>query len=348
MTTGVIHTSPGSVGKWLAIVIGCIALFWIAANIRVHAAPVLDFLIRNQAPIVSLIGVLVGVGVVAFGIGRLQEGALGPPVRNLDGVVRVMTLPDLRRFLIPAAVAMLFFAGIGASRPIPPATGLELPTPLRDDSSNRQLLLFIHGWNGDPQGTWRQFPDLVVSDSQYDDFNVWAIQYPTFMIRRNLSIGQLADFITKYMEAQSHTFDRYSKVVVIAHSMGGLVAREIAIQEALRGRQPSFTKVIEVSTPHQGASPAKLTATLGISRELTADMEPGSDFLRDLETHWNALRSPPPTFCIGSPHDEVVPSESATAYCTDATHYAQGGHREVVKPESHTDVRYVIPMGQVR
>lgn len=313
-------------------------------------APLLDLVIRHQTLFFTIVGLVLAVLIITYAaeVGRISEArATVKAQTGREFVPAVIVAPLLLPFMLAAGASVAGGAAVGAVSPIPRTVGLELPPPLRDTPQNRALLLFIHGWNGDSAGTWRQFPQLVIADDRFSAYNVWSIDYPTFMLRRNLSIAQLADFFTRHFDDSSRIFDRYERVVVVAHSMGGLVAREVAIQQTLRSRPQPFAKIIEIATPHEGADPAGLAKALRLTRPLTDDMQKGSEFLRDLRTHWFALRSKPPTFCIGSPQDVVVSIPSATSQCTDATNYFEGSHTAIVKPVSHADLRYTTPMAHV-
>lgn len=308
--------------------------------------PLVDFFIRQQRTLFAAIGFMLAIGFfgMAYSNGRLEAArhmTSGMPLHS------VFLHPVMRPISALILLALLVFLLLSLLRPIPPDSWLDLPAPLTDKANNDKLILFIHGWNGDAATTWRDFPNLAAGDSRLAGYNVWSIDYPTFMLRRNLSVTGVADFLTRHFNNTSQVFERYQEIVVVAHSMGGLVAREVAIQTVLHGRTRSFSKLIEISVPHEGANPARLGSALRISRPLTSDMAPGSDFLRDLQTHWFALAAKPHTYCISSPQDDVVSEASAKAQCADATGYPQGGHTEIVKPQSRSDLRYTTPMSQI-
>src|SRR5713101_4660628 len=79
-------------------------------------------------------------------------------------------------------------------------TALSFPSPLCH-ADQPDLLLFIHGWNGDPAFSWREFPRLVCSDPELTGATVLSLGYPTFLVQRNLSIEQLAHWINERLLA---------------------------------------------------------------------------------------------------------------------------------------------------
>lgn len=89
------------------------------------------------------------------------------------------------------------------------------------------------------------------------------------------------------------------KLVILAHSMGGLVARAYLRKHGTR----HVAKLITLGTPHQGTVMARLGAG-----ENGRHMVPGNDWLRRLNEHVPAL----PVVSVFSYHDNIVmPQESA-------------------------------------
>lgn len=340
----------------------------------------LDFIVRHQEGLLLAIGTVVSAIMLSFAMASGSAPPAGTPFDSAWAVNIRYGFPPLQgkrfrrtRLRIPravhrrrippeaprqsnrrlllggAAVAIwIAFKFVAALRPIPPAAGLQLPELIRTGPANTSLIIFLHGWNGDAVSTWQQFPQLAQRDQRIKGHDFLIINYPTYFLRRDLNITQLSEFIGRSLESDLHVFEHYRSVTVIAHSMGGLVAREIAIQHALRQTPGRFDRLIEIATPHNGADPARLAAALGISSEAAADLTRGSHFLSELRTHWMAFAAHPPTFCAGSPQDMVVREESALADCVDQLAYPQWGHTEMVKPSDTRDYRYVVPMRYIR
>ena len=167
------------------------------------------------------------------------------------------------------------------------------------------------------------------------------------MTRRNLTIGETASWIAEKLEA--NRIEHYSKIAIIAHSIGGLVSRKLILQ-----RRHDFQGVgilIEVGTPHTGTERyAQLLDDLGIripGNDLVLEVKVGSDFLRDLRNDWNALDPRTPTHCFTSPDDGLVSQDSALFQC-DKFHYLPGfDHTAMVKPSDAQDDRYTAPTREI-
>lgn len=235
---------------------------------------------------------------------------------------------------------------IGRTNPIPKTSYLDTGA-LALDKTKPNLIIFIHGWRGDSNGTWLRFPNLVRNDERFKDTHVIAVDYPVYVARRNLTIGETASWLSDNLEGNG--VEHYSKIAIIAHSIGGLVSRKIVLR-----RRPSLHTLgllVEVATPHLGTeSYAQLADTLGIpipGNDIVLEVKQGSDWLRELSNDWNDLEPKVPTQCFTSPNDNLVPSSSAIFQC-DKYHFLPGfGHTEMVKPENSSDDRYSEPIAEI-
>jgi pimeloyl-ACP methyl ester carboxylesterase len=102
----------------------------------------------------------------------------------------------------------------------------------------------------------------------------------------------------------------YENIHIIAHSMGGLVARSIYIQDRLGGAS-KIRSIVSIASTYLGAKFSELAAELGISKDLTEDIAPDSEFIKTLEDNWTDTNPKPLTYCFTSPADWIVSSLSA-------------------------------------
>jgi hypothetical protein len=303
----------------------------------------LDYIIRNQGVIFGTLG-----GLVTLGLLYLLH-AQTPRTRQIR--IR-LGLPDLGTVpvsLLPLA-ALAVGSLIGQARPLSSTFNLSLPKPLCAKPDNTNLLLFIHGWSGD-ETTWKNFPSLACGDTGLKNTDVVVVHYPTFITKRDLNLITLADWIKTQVDTIKEQ-DSYQQIRIIAHSMGGLVAREFTLLKSTNTpTAQTIDLLIEVATPHLGAPIAqleKLKRLLGIESSYVAqDVQPDSSYLRGLHTRWKNLRPRPWTICFTSPQDNIVAEDSATYQCDDHLTYPAGSHTELVKPQSPTDPRYVLPMREI-
>lgn len=140
---------------------------------------------------------------------------------------------------------------------------------------NKIPVLFVHGIDGSP----KNFKYLIQKLDQ-TKFQPWIFYYPTGLRLRlvgkflNDSVNEL---LVKY---------QIKKIYVVAHSMGGLVARSF-INYQLKNNQPSAVKLfISISTPWQGHKMAKFGVdNAPVIMPVWYDMAPDSKFLKKLYTN---------------------------------------------------------------
>ncbi len=299
----------------------------------------LDYLVRNQTFIILFIGMIVSALVYIiitkpWKYSREQRQRLAP-----------IAVPLAAIFTPMATMAAGFI--IASSEPVSKTVGLELPPPISKHESDT-LIIFIHGWNGDNDKTWEDFPMYASGDPELSHTDVLLISYPTFMLRRNLNIDGVSTFLNKDLK-KSGILNKYKKTAIIAHSMGGLVARSIIITREEMREEKQIDFLVEIGTPHQGSDYATIASVLGISSELTGDVTPRSKYLLDLRDHWNKIhKRRPRTYCLSSPQDSVVSTDSAIAYCDYYDQYVEWGHQEMVKPTSRKDERYWWPIDEIK
>jgi pimeloyl-ACP methyl ester carboxylesterase len=308
----------------------------------------LDFLVTHQA---ALFGVIAGAvtGALAARQWRLFDVVIAKLRRSNGGEASDAADTIKKHALNVIALSTVFLLMgilIGRSEPIPKTAALDLPKIAVRAEANKRLLIFLHGWYGDTEDTWKVFPDLARHDPRFESFNVLPIAYPTFLIRRNLSIKQMAHWLNEEM-VRDGDYRQYDEIWVIAHSMGGLIAREMLLDNRLRQDNKQYKGLIEIATPHQGANMAKLLVALGLSSGFSDDLSPGSPMLGDLRDSWNSLKDRPKTYCLTSPHDSVVTQDSAIFQCDEFLRYPQWGHIDMVKPLNRTDDRYGVPMARI-
>jgi pimeloyl-ACP methyl ester carboxylesterase len=135
-------------------------------------------------------------------------------------------------------------------------------------------VLFIYGISGSPQD-WR----YIIEHFDQKCFQPWFFHYPTG--------GRLADRsreLNSQVE-QLHNRFQFKKLFVVAHSMGGLVARDFILRNTIDDHATYITKLITISTPWGGHKFASLPIpNAPISTILTVqnDIAPQSEFLVSL------------------------------------------------------------------
>ena len=181
----------------------------------------------------------------------------------------------------------------GTVLPQVPASGFFGP-PNRNN-----VIVFIHGVMGSADLTWRNtetgayWPELIRADPDFQDYSIYLLGYRSPAFSHASTINEIA---TRELQRLSDEgiFAR-QKVVIVAHSMGGLVAKRMLI--GLNRSNPEeldkldrVKGVIFLSTPAQGSELAEYRSLISLNPQF-ADMEPAdlNSFLQAVEDDWQTL-----------------------------------------------------------
>src|SRR5438876_4590459 len=140
------------------------------------------------------------------------------------------------------------------------------------------VIVLLHGIGGakDPENYWRQFLNVLQRDPIMKDFGVFVWKYPTHTKPGRLSnftksveqgsIVETVPTIERLGEAWKTTystqFSAYKNVILVCHSMGGLVVKSWIIDILDSQGSMALEKLLHISfyaTPHNGAPIATLT-----------------------------------------------------------------------------------------
>jgi predicted alpha/beta hydrolase family esterase len=208
----------------------------------------------------------------------------------------------------------------------------------------------------------------VQNDPELAEYDVFSFSYRTTGISGtaiNKIAKQLADEI-------SQRLSRYKQVVLITHSMGGLVAMRYILDQLAAGRDLPIRGLLLYGVPINGSHLVTLAKTANValsfaapvagsifraiigSNEQIQQMVPAGEFVQELNDEW-ALRvvngghaseeakrrAMLPTRVVTGTLDLVVKEVSAKGtYGAIDWHPIDFGHTDLVKPDGLDDVRY--------
>jgi pimeloyl-ACP methyl ester carboxylesterase len=147
---------------------------------------------------------------------------------------------------------------------------------LEDYDPQKTLVLFVHGIAGTPRD-WK----FIVEGLDRTRFQPFFFYYPSGLQLNKL--GTLLAQIIHYISNNAKNQDR--KIVLVAHSMGGLIALS-AINKLTENGHPSYVKMFcSFSTPYGGSDPARYWENKAPTMVAAwRDIATKSDFLQDLTT----------------------------------------------------------------
>lgn len=217
---------------------------------------------------------------------------------------------------------------------------------------NTKLILFVHGLGGDAIETWRGdqrgFLELIEADPELRcQYDVAFFDYPTsgFALPFFTAAPRIADLAAGLKTEIDLRFAGYDSVVLVGHSMGGLVARKYLLDELAAKRPLRVERLILYAVPNNGAELASLVQLVPFKSKQMKELARNSGFITELNNNWARL-SPEGSvrirYVVGA-IDKIVKLDSAiAAWGNDYVDVVVNrGHRNLVKPENADDLAFV-------
>lgn len=204
--------------------------------------------------------------------------------------------------------------------------------------NKERLILFVHGFTGSIE-TWNNssgvsFPDLLLENAEIkNNFDIACYEYfskltdlysttahkyrtlkrifgrSTFKPYKNLSIEEIASNLGSTIRFR---LADYEDIVIIAHSMGGLVVKNVIIDDFNREGSSRIKFFISLAVPHQGAEAAAFGSLISNNIQIENLRSVGA-FITDLNRNWINLNPKPVTKYFFGTYDTIVPKESAVS-----------------------------------
>lgn len=218
--------------------------------------------------------------------------------------------------------------------------------PIRSTRA-KTAVVFVHGFAGDAQKTWGDFPKFVADESALKGWDVFSLGYPA-SFRVDVPNLWAADPDLQVLSYSLRTelsilpLSSYKCVALLAHSMGGLVAQHAALDPAVAEK---LSHLILFGTPSNGLVKAALGS---LFKRQFRDMAVGSEFISGLRKQWSETFSQKMPFeflAVGGDRDQfVAPASSIMPFAGHFRRIVPGNHLEIVKPESpeSRSVRLVV------
>jgi pimeloyl-ACP methyl ester carboxylesterase len=217
---------------------------------------------------------------------------------------------------------------------------------VRQQTQAKVAIVFVHGIFGDTIGTWTnangtRFFDLVAADPAIvGKADIFAFGYPSRMFKSgSFDIREAANRLHGSLD-NAGVFG-YSKIVFVAHSMGGLVTmHELLVHRELLSKVPVL---VFLATPQEGADVTRIAKYIANNPALS-QMTPADNntMLQTLSDTWNSLtdKERPMVQCAYESRDtfgvRIVAWSSATRFCKGAPMAVDANHIDIVKPDRAT------------
>jgi hypothetical protein len=203
-------------------------------------------------------------------------------------------------------------------------------------NNKKNLILFVHGFCGGDD-TWRNgaaksFAELLAEDEDIaKNYDIANYSYYTKLLNlfskvgwfstllqrtfgtshgkltKNISIDEISNLLRTEIR---FNLKSYENIIVIAHSMGGLVTKS-AIVKDINDQQISRIKLfISLAVPHLGAEPAVFGKLFSSNLQIE-NLAPLNSFIHQINDTWQKTNLRPVTKYFYGVHDIIVSKTSA-------------------------------------
>lgn len=226
-------------------------------------------------------------------------------------------------------------------------------------AKNKNLIIFIHGLTGSNE-TWKNeetsntFPDLLLTDEVIaDNFDIAYFEYFTSFLNIKENIGIFRSLFAKNKSTPKNIslleisnvlntridYDLidYDSIVIIAHSMGGLIAKQSIIKYL--NKNSKIKLFLSLAVPHLGSE----LATYGdfISPNINInELKPFSNETITLMQQWLNASNLPMTKYFNGVYEGTVNKNSAVPFNTKEEDILNidENHRTICKPKDENSI----------
>jgi len=240
----------------------------------------------------------------------------------------------------------------------------------REDPTGKtpKLIVLIHGVLGGGATSWGDptqetfWPAMIAADGRFVDFDIYIVNYLTPLLQTAPDIYETASNELSVIENRG-LFSRYGEIHFIAHSMGGLIVKNmlVKLRSSLENQKLRRAKsVVFLATPAQGANIATLGAWFSSNPQFRG-MEPAhlNESIKKLEDDWvrflrarDGVRARfPRIHCayetLPTATVLVVPREMAASRCDSDLQAMPFNHSGLARPTGRDVNPYLWAMAKI-
>ena len=205
-------------------------------------------------------------------------------------------------------------------------------------------VILVHGLNGDLVKTWGRFPDLLQDDPELD-VKVVSYGYGFFykpFIGANESIHNIAEGLATEIELRCPPED---KIILVGHSLGGLIIRKYLLNQYFKGKMPQVSKVCFFAVPQNGSGLSDILKLIGWRHQQLKALCKDNKYLEEMNDQWvsTKIANNFEILSVIGGRDDIVTSESSKSIFRDSDiKMIEGkGHINIVKPDNYDDSSYL-------
>jgi pimeloyl-ACP methyl ester carboxylesterase len=219
----------------------------------------------------------------------------------------------------------------------------------------KNLIIFIHGFIGGEE-TWikkdgtRPLIDYLIADQEiWKNFNIALFQYHSklltffphstaafnFWKKKKNPINLPIIELSKLLETKiQYTCAEYENIILIGHSMGGLVAKRFILDDLRKNTDSKVKLYVSLATPHSGSVIANFGTSL-INNVQTKDLAALSESITLMNNEWIQNKNLPRRIYGQGMYDTIVSKESSIALdaVSQSVIYSDDDHFSIILPK---------------
>ncbi len=228
-------------------------------------------------------------------------------------------------------------------------------TPFSKEEEKKILVVFVHGLGGSNK-TWDSFVDQLRAIKEllpYVDVAIYC--YPTsyywVIFRRFPDLSLVAEGLKTFIQVQCKD---YQKIVLVGHSMGGVISRKYLIDEIMHEKRDLRVKsLLLYASPINGAQLANIVSSLGeLTPQISQLKNRGNEFIKELERCWESfgLENKLDVQYIVAGRDRIVDQHSARSKWGGVSVHVDidKSHRGIIKARRADDLSLNILVNEVK
>jgi predicted alpha/beta hydrolase family esterase len=216
-----------------------------------------------------------------------------------------------------------------------------------NDNGSAPAVIFIHGLDGSPAKTWAKMIATCLSDDAFSDFSIDCYAYPSRwsppIFGRIANLQELSRGLDT--EIRAHHSNR-SELIIVAHSLGGLVARQYIVNTLKAQQRLLVAKLMLIAVPHTGATLANVATNIYGYHPQVTQLCKNADLLQIQNDDWVHLQAEKMLqvrYVVGGADSVVAPDSASPFMPTERVHTLIGSnHRSIVEPMNKDDTRYIV------
>ena len=227
-------------------------------------------------------------------------------------------------------------------------------------AGSKNLIIFLHGFIGGEK-TWvkedkkRPFIDLILKDNEINkNFDIGIFQYHSELLnffprtkkiiglfskskqKKNLPINKISNLLESQLK---YSFPHYKNIILIGHSMGGLVAKRFILDDIEANTSTRVKLYVSLATPHSGSNLATYGKNI-INNFQIEDLSPLSESISAMNDEWVKCKQLPKRLYAQGSYDDIVPQVSSVAFDRENQEiiYCDDDHFSIITPNEKSVV----------